>query len=333
MKLSGHNYNNDIFNSLLDGLSDDVILKTKTAQKKAPPIDFNFTTTTEENFKGVMDDELEFIANELVFAAKRANVELQGSDLVKFANQSKSQGLRGKNLERAARKYCNEIGVATAPLQGVTRVSSAEDLIRHANASSITPAGSADGNMNHGRYTYMGQSSNPNSIFDSEALHRLAGIPEQHQDRYGDEQISASKEAEKAFRKDQKHQAWQALQDKLADKNMLNERIISAATVESSAGNQNLPANSMSMFSNDRDFSNIPEHTAGELIKAAAKDRSEKSAQAKNQWNKVASCTKANNNPDFLFDNMKSNEEVQGVKRAAADEVFEGLLNSMNEGK
>lgn len=333
MKLSGHSYNNDIFKSLLDGLKDDVVLK-KTAQKEpAPQVDLNFSQTTAETFKGILEDELRFIANELLFAAKRANVEVTGDDLKKFAHQAKSENLRGKELERAARRYCTDLQRELAPPQGCTRVASSEDLIQQARASTIMPAGSSDGDMNHGhKGGYMGQSRNPNSIWDSEAIKRLASKPENRDQKFGDERIAESKEAKEKHAKGQKEQFWQNLQDQLSDPNMIHNKIVGSHTASKESFNPGLPKNAMSVFSEDRDFANIPDETAGEILKKQAEDRANKNAAAKDEWNKVASAKKADNT-SFVFGEecaLPENPTTRtSTQRSAVDKLFDGLANHL----
>lgn len=335
MKLSGHNYNNDIFSSLLDGLKDDVVLKKEAQKKETPKLDLNFTETTEETFKGIMRDELRFIANELLFAAKQANVNVDGDDLRKFAHQAKAEGLRGKGLERAARRYCADLNRAIAEPQGVTRPN-ADALIQQANASTITPAGNAEGDMNHGRSSgYMGQSKNPNTIWDSESLHRLAQVPEEHVDKMGDEQITASKKAKEDFAYDQKSQFWQALQSQMSHpQNLQPSRVSPVHTQASSDFNPNVGKSAMSIFDNDRDFSGLPEKTAGELLKEQAGERAEKKAQSKEEWNKVAAAKKADNNANFVFDGADDAPDVShrtSTHRDAVDKLFDGLAGLVDK--
>lgn len=330
MKLSGHNYDNDVFSSLLDGLKDDVVLKKEAQKKQTPKLDLNFTQTTEDTFRGIMQDELRFIANELLFAAKQANVTVTGDDLRKFAHQSKAEGLRGKGLERAARRYCSDLSRELAPPQGVTRPS-AEMLIHQANASTITPAGNADGDMNHGhRGGYMGQSKNPNTIWDSESLHRMAQVPDEHVDKMGDEQIAASKKAKEDFAYDQKSQFWQALQAQMSDpQNLGSGHVTPIHTQASSDFNPNVGKSAMSIFDNDRDFAGLPEKTAGELLKEQAEARAEKKAEAKDEWNKIAATKKADNNANFVFDgsDLPDDSHRTSTHRDAVDRLFEGLAN------
>ena len=335
MKLSGHNYNNDIFASLLDGLKDDVVLKKEAQKKAAPQVDFNFTTVTEDTFKGVLSDELRFIANELLYAAKTASVNVTGDDLKVFAHQAKHEGLRGKGLERAARHYCNDLQREIAPPQGATRVD-AETLIHQAGASTILPMDVRGGEDNQGhKGGFMGMSKNPNTIWDSESLHKMAQEPEKHQDKMGDEQIAVSKQAQKDYAHDQKTQFWSSLQDKLSDPQNLHDGVTPVHTQSSGDFNPNMPKNAMSMFSDDRDFENLPEETAGEILKQQVEQRAEKKAQAREEWHKTAASKKADNTGNFVFGDAEAELPADGhrtsLHRSSVDKLFDGLANVMEK--
>lgn len=332
MKLSGHNFSNAVFDSLLDNIQKDVVVLKKASKSETQPVNFNFTQTTAETYNGVVSDELKFIASELVFAAKAANVELTGDDLNKFASEAKTQGLRGKALERAARKYCSNLVREFSPPMGVTRIASADELIK---ASSVTPAGYPEeviGNSKTGGF--MGMSKNPNTIWDSDALQKLASKPEEHTSLYGDEQINISKKAKEDFKIAQKNQQWQTVQDQMSHPDMLRKSVASQniSTVEKSSFNPNIPSNAMSMFNDDRDFSKIPDKTAGETLKEAAMARADKSASAKSEWNKLAGSKKADNNANFLFNgNQPSYDETSKSQRSATDRLFDGLLSYIDK--
>ena len=299
--------NNDVFDSLLNGLSPDVVY-TKTAKKeeKGPVSGLDiFSSTGQEEFRGVQEEELQNIASELQFAADRAKVAISQEDMKSFAHKALRENMRGKELERAAQKFCNHLNREIAPPMGDTRNSFSSELLDNANNSAVIPAGY---NTEHGQNEsktggYMGMSKNPNTIWDSGKLTEAAQTPT------GDEQIKASKEAQEQFNTDQKQQYWEAIQTKMGDPSVIQEKGASVANVSTKeeAGNQNLPANSMSIFSNNREFENIPEQTPGETIKKAAEERSMKKEASKEEWDK--------------------SEPAQTVNtRSAVDKIFEGLL-------
>lgn len=300
MKLSGHTYDNALFDSLLEGLKDDVVLK-KQAKKKEPEVSGMdvFSSQTQVGFDEVLNEELEFIAKELEFAADKARIAVTAEDLVKFATQVRADGLRGKKLERAAQKYCNILNRAVAAPTGTTKLS--DSLINQLSAHAVIPASyPSDEQNNSATGKFMGCSKNPNTIWDSEALTRFASV------KHGDEQIKASKEAEKQHRLDMKQAQWQELQDKHSEPEQIHDGIIRSGQAAPPVDNQNLPVNSMSMFSNQRDFENIPEKTLGERVAEIAKKRAEKRAESKGDWNKVepAKTTNTRSWIDSVFDGL-----------------------------
>lgn len=330
MKITGHNYENDVFHSLLNAAQKKAL--KKTAQKKQQPVvDINFTQTTQSNFDNVVTAEMEFMASELLYAAKNSGVELTGEDLRAFASESMEQKLRGKNLERAARKYCNKISKNSFRPVGTTKISSVDELINQANNSTIMPASYPTDSMNMTKPCgYMGMSKNPNTIWDSEALTNLAKKTSDRTKMYGDEQIKISQQEREEFAENQKRQMWEEKQNELSDSQLeqMRNKIASqnVSTTEQSSFNPNLSSNSMSIFSQDRDFNNIPVKTEGEMIKQHAQDRSEKSVTAKNEWNQVKPAMKADNSGNFLF-KQEPAQEISKSQRAATDRLFDGLLS------
>ena len=325
MKLSGHSYDNNVFESLLNGLQGDVVY-TKVAQtetKKADAPGLEFSSVTEENFRQIQQEELQAIAGELEFAADRAKVDISREDLVAFATEAKTQGLRGKTLERAAQKFCGNLGSKTSAPIGDTRNS--PSLLESANNSAVIPAGY---NTQYGQNEtttsgYMGMSKNPNTIWDDGALEQLAKVAT------GDERIKASKEAKQQFIKDQKQQYWEAIQTKMGDPEVIQSKVASVTNVstEQPASNQNLPANSMSIFSDNRKFENIPELTEGETLAESAEEKVTKKEAAKAEWNKSEPLKRVDNTASALFSQPEPKEGIQKVNthRAAIDRLFDGL--------
>lgn len=293
MKLSGHSYDNDVFSSLLDGICEDVKV-TKTAQKEPQaPIQGSdvFSSTTEDTLKQVQSEHLESIAAELQFAADRAKVAITRDDLATFAKTASQKNLRGKDLERTAQNFCNNLYRDVAPPQGAMRGSTGQG--NHAIASATYDPRSHNETRTGG---YMGQTSNPNSIWDSTALQQMAQV------QTGDEKIADSKKARQEFKEAQKKEEWMQKQAQ-AESNPINKGITNmGSSPTEEVVNQNLPSNSMSVFSKDRDFNNIPMETDGERIAKLAAERASKVAEAKKDWNKVESAQKISNSD--LFDKV-----------------------------
>jgi len=296
MKLSGHNFENDVFSSLLNGISQDVELK-KTAQTKTETdVSGFFSTATAADLANIQEEELEFMAGELAFAAERACVAVTAEDLVKFACQSRIDGLRGKALERAAQKYCNRLD-ESCNLSGTTKIS-ANDLINQLASHKVVPAGynPQHGSNDSATGKFMGSSKNPNTIWDTGALEKQAQVA------LGDEKIKASKKAEEDHRHQMKTAQWQELQDKHSDPELIHKGITNAGTAqEKPITGQKLPANTMSIFSDNREFENIPNQTVGEEIVAQAEARANKKVESNDESRDIQKPKNTKTAIDSLF--------------------------------
>ena len=298
MKLSGHNFNNDIFNSLLDGLSKDIELKKTAKAPETPQVNDFFSSTTAASLDNIQRDQLEFIAAELAYAAERSKVAINAEDLAKFAVQVDKENLRGKKMERAAQKFCNHLDRAIAHPQGTTRLSP-DDLINQLASHQVIPAGynPEHGTNDNATGKFMGSIRNPNTIWDSEAMTRQASI------QLGDEKIKASKKAQEEHNLAMKTTQWQELQDKHSDPNQVHKGIINTGTSAEPppVTGQNLPSNSMSIFSDNRDFENIPEKTIGEEIVTKAEARANKRAESEGETRNIQTPMNTRNALDNLF--------------------------------
>ena len=225
MRISGHSYNNNVFESLLDGLGDDVVLRKAASKTKAAPVTGMdiFSSTTEQTLNGIHEDELKQIAGELEFAADRAKVAVTSEDLVKFAHQVQKENIQGKALERAAQKYCNQVQREVAEPQCMTtrKTSLLDQLASHKIISATFDPDSVNDSKTGG---FLGMSKNPNTIWDSDALTELA------QTKTGDEKIKESKQAKEEFKQSQKQAFWQDLQEKHSDTEQVKKRIVNAGT-------------------------------------------------------------------------------------------------------
>ena len=342
MRLSGHNYNNSVSDSLLDNLINNLEKRAdgqNTTQKVAHKLSsdavgdaMNFTSVTEDTLRGVQSDHLDFIAKELAFAAEKSRIAISEQDFVRFASQVIDEGLRGKKLERAAARFCNDLGRDSAPPQGTTRTRYAGQSMFDEQSSnhSVIPAGYNPQHGQNDRKTggYMGQSRNPNTIWDTEAMQRLA------QQKFGDEKIKESRQAQEAYRHNQKLSFWTELQERLEHPDVIQQKTASVAnisTVAKSAGNQQLPSNAMSMFSNEREFENIPEQTEGEKIAKAAWLRAQKkeaSVQSQSQ-EPIQPARKADNTLSGMFAQAEGEvPQRTNTHRVSVDKIFEGLLKT-----
>lgn len=326
MKLSAHSYNNEVFDSLLDGLKDDIVLK-KTAKSNADDSTSKmelFSSTTEEAFDSVQEDELRIIAAELQFAADKSKVAIDGSDLIRFAKEVQKDGLRGKKLERAASKFCGKLNRDIAPPQSAHTVQNI-DLVEQ--ASSVVPARYNTEEANDSKTGgYLGMSKNPNTIWDTEALQRFATKTDDRTQMQGDEQIADSRKKEAEYKESLKTASTEEAPEALAKHSLSN-----ISTGQETGTSQELPTNAMSMFDTDRDFGNIPEKTAGEMLKEQSEERSNKKAEAKSEWNKTASVQKISNTNLLDTEPAQEEHQINSVSRAAVDKLFEGFANLNKE--
>jgi len=267
---------------------------------------------------------LRFIAAELQFAADKSKVAVNGSDLIRFAKEVHKDGLRGKRLERAASKFCNKLNREIAPPQSGHTVQNI-DLVEQ--ASSVIPARYNTEEVNNSKTGgYLGMSKNPNTIWDTEALQRFATKTDDRTQMRGDEQIADSRKREAEYKESLKTASTEEPEGIIAKQDLSN-----ISTGQESGTSQALPTNAMSMFDADRDFANIPEKTAGEMLKAQSEERANKKAEAKSEWNKTASVQKTSNTN--LLDTESSQEESQknSISRSAVDKLFEGFANLAKE--
>ena len=295
MKLSGHNYNNDVFSSLLDGLGGDVVLNKQTSRSEQSPITGMdlFSATTADTLALVKGEEFQTIAAELNFAADRAKIALIQEDFVKFAKDMHNQNItRGKKLERAAQRYCNDMSRAVAPPSGTIRTQSSS---AHGIGSATYDSG--DDGINDGKTGgFLGMSKNPNTIWDSGKLAHLA------QQKGGDEMIKESKAARTDYVEEQKNIEWQQKQSQASDPGQVGSgSITKSANIVQNDFNPSNPENSMSVFSEKRDFENIPELTVGESVVKLAEERAKKAKEAKEEWDKSEPAKKIADNLDVFF--------------------------------
>lgn len=323
MKLSGHSYTNGVMESLLNGLPGDVVYKsaqTESNQGSITGMDV-FSSTTEDDMRVLQSEELQDIVGELEFAADRAHVSVSRANVIAFAKEAIQEKLRGKKLERAAQKFCNKIASNTAPPVGDTRHSLTSGLISN-GSHGVIPAGynTEYGQSDSKTGGYMGQSRNPNTIWDSGKLADLATKP------HGDEHIKASKKAQAEFAKNQKQQYWEELQGKMSQPGIIHEKAASVANVSTveGIGNQNLPQNSMSIWG-DNGFDGMPEHTNGEILRQASTDRATKKDVARAEWDKSEPAQKTSSH---IFDEViESSGQKKSSHRSSVDKLFDGLAD------
>lgn len=326
MRLSGHNYNNDVFNSLLDGLGDDIVLKnkTKTAQAEIKSTDI-FTSVDMSKMSAVEQEQITRIAQELDYAAAQAKVELTLDDLIQFSKDKDNANLRGRNLERAARSYCKNLHRAVAEPQSIVRLS--EQLKGEVSSKTVMPAYYGEGGPGDAATgKYMRSSSNPNSIWDSQALSRLAAKATEQ--TFGDEQMAETKAKKQAFKEKLEAEYKQSLKEKIEDPNRLNPLLQSTATTGKEAShNAKLPKAAISMFGDYSELDQIPEKTAGEQI--AFNKLKEKLASLENGPPQIeGAAKKIDSSMSGLFN---QNAPKMNKNRSALDSFFDSFTKAQNK--
>lgn len=297
MRISKHAYG-PMFDQLLGNAEKNL---TKTAEAQPEPqisgMDV-FSSQTMQTLENIQEDELGKIIAELEYAAGKAKVALTEPDVLKFASNAKTTNLKGKELERAAMKFCNSLQRQVAEPAGATHFDP-ESLHQRISSHSILSATYDTNTVNESNTSgnYMGNKMNPNTIWDSEALQRFASK------KHGDEIIREARAAQEEERKLEKEAFWKELTEKLGDPNNLSKGIIKAAntTAPEPVHDPKMGSNVMSIFSDDHDFSQIPEKSTADTIKEASKNRSEKSKKAKDEWDYIKPAKKINDGFDSLF--------------------------------
>lgn len=305
MRISGHNTNGEVVENLLkimlakqQGQEE----QPKTAAKPVTGMDI-FSSHTEDELRQVQIDQLKEVAAELDFQAKQAGVRYTQDDFVKFAQENRK--LRGKALERAARRFCSTLYRDNAPPQGTTRRTA--EYLENLGSHNIIPAGykpSDDPNAgpnNSATGRPLGCERNPNTMWEPDAIVRTAQIPS------NDERTAA----EKRHNAEQRQERTQkAAMDRLAEAAQwaMSKGLRKTESAPSNEANFNpkVGNNHMSMFSPDRDFEGVGEDDSGKQIREAADERAHKKEAARAEWNQA-----------------KPAENT----RSAIDKLFEGWLN------
>lgn len=296
MRISGHSTDNEVVNSLMEILSKEQ--ETKTASRPVSGMDI-FSSQTDNDLRTVQIEQLRDIAAELDFQAKQSSVTYTEEEFIKFASENRQ--LRGKPLERAARKFCSALRHAQAPPQGTTKRTT--EYLKSLGSHGIVPAGYEPGAGPNDSATGrpLGSDRNPNTMWEPDAIVRTAQTPR------NDEKTATEKK--QAVEQRESH-TQKAAMDRLAEAAQWamskGLRKTAGAPSTEDAHNPKISKTHMSVFSKDRDFEDIGKEDTGKQIREAADQRSHKKEASKAEWNDV-----------------KPPENT----RSAIDKLFEGWLN------
>lgn len=228
---------------------------------------------TVDSIRAIQDDIKNNVIEELKYAASKYGVKLSQEHVDNFNKEA--QNLAGKKLERAARNYVKKLQEKIALPERNRNAGALDNIFARINKNSktIMPAISSLDRDDVG-CGYLGSKSNPNTIWEPDAIVKSSKI------EGNDEKIRKAKVAKEEEKENFKNEYWKILQEKLSSKDMISsKRVHSLSTEAKSDFNANLPSNSMSVFSSNRDFENIPEKTSGETLKEQNEERSNKKAK------------------------------------------------------
>jgi len=313
MTLSKNSSDNETVDELLGQLIDKVEEKTAESSIGSPSEQSEtfFQSFTEGDMTGVRREFLNDVGKELLYAANRAGVNISETDLAKFATDAWNNNTRGRNLELQARGYCRKLAdIEANPKPGTTRVAGNSETDRF-NPHRIT-SGSFVPNEN--RQGYIGMSKSPNSIWDSEAIIRLA------QEKGGDEKIKESHQARQDYKEAQKFKERFQRENKEAPMDTGVQR--SASALDGMNERNDPPVSGLRILSEDRDFNNVPDLTEGEKIKARRRD--EKVAKAKKELEILKGTTKVDNSASSLFGINEPSDGMSSIERKGMDNLFGG---------
>lgn len=233
----------------------------------------NSKLMTVENVMSIKDEIKNNVIEELKYAAQKVGIKLSQEHMDDFNKEASD--VSGKNLERAARNYVKKLQEKIS-LPTRNKISgSLDETFEHINKNSKTILASvSSSDRDDVGCGYLGSKVNPNSIWEPDAIVKSSKV------EGNDEKIKKAKSDREEEKQNFKDEYWKILHEKLSSKDMISsKRVHSLSTEAKSDFNANLPANSMSIFSNVRDFENIPEKTAGETIAEKSEERSNKKSE------------------------------------------------------
>lgn len=240
----------------------------------------NGDIATQENYDKAKGDIQNNVINELKYAAHEIGVKLAQSHVEDFSKMAENDSLSGKKLEKAAKHFVSAIREKLSSIQPTERNKNSgkiDEIFSNVtkNAKTILSGVSDPSKMwNSGGGKNMGSVVNPNTIWDSEALTKSAQTPS------SDEITASKKEKIELEKKKYKASYWNALQEKLSEKGLVSSaKVHSTSTIEKTSFNSKLPENAMSLFGENKEFKNIPEKTAGEMLSEQNKLRANKKSE------------------------------------------------------
>lgn len=283
--VSSDKCNNCIYASGVSYANGDTYIKcsygTEGLKKEASSVQAlhweNTGMPTLEHYNKVREDIKTKFEEELKYAARNIGVKLAQSNLDEFIVSASKENLAGRSLEKAAKSYVAHLNEKIAPAEKRAHTGKLDNVFTMVTKSSktVVPNISSYDKADSNNCGYLGSKSNPNTIWNSEALTKAAQTP-------GSDEITAGykKEIEnekKAF----KDSYFKALEKQLSEKGIVSNAKVHSLSVEASSGfNSNLPQNAMGIFGDNKEFTNIPEKTSGEMLSEENTKRANKKAES-----------------------------------------------------
>lgn len=251
---------------------------TKTAQ-----IDYSFSTTTGDGYEKAKTDKTHDVIEELKFAARRVGVKLAEKHVKDFI--SASENLRGKNLSRAAMRYISSLRERVTPETPVKRIS--DEFSESLTKTFGNKTAQVEKEFNASGGSYLGRLRNPNTIFNPDALDKLANTAT------SDELVKKSKLDKQAHKEKVKSVYRQEVEEKFKDLPIKTNSVTPLHASSGASHNPKISKSGLSMFSEDTEFSQIPEKTAGEVMsQEKVKTAQLQKEQHKKDWNQLKAAPK-----------------------------------------
>jgi hypothetical protein len=286
---------------------------------------------TEEDMKIAQQEDLDDVLKELQWAADRAGVTITASDLGEFVAVAREKKLRGRKLEREARKFCSHrVGRDEEMTSGLTRVPKEGHVMdmptsRHTITGASSPVSDMNTANEIGRFHGI---QNPNSIWDPHALDKKAS------EKQGDELIRESIEAKRQRMEQERQRMWQEIHAKLTENGPALSKGIQPTSdggpKEHAAHNPPMRTSDLSMFSGDRDFGGLPARTDGEKLADQKELREREVEDHRADWDRLKGPMKAASmsGPNSIFGTPPPPQNTQtSQQRSALDKLFEGFTS------
>jgi hypothetical protein len=256
----------------------------------------NGALPTIEHFNKIREDTKTKLEEELKYAAHNIGVQLAQNNLDEFVASVTKENMYGRALEKAAKNYVSKLNEKIMPADKRVHTGKLDDvftIVSKSNKTVLPNISSLDKNDSQ-NCGYLGSAKNPNTIWNSEALTKAAQTPS------SDEITKGLKTAKEQEKQSFKESYWKALEDRLSEKGLIsNSKIHSLASSKADTFNGTIPQNAMGIFGENKEFSNLPNKTAGEMLSVENQKRADKKTESNKEAKPAKAQTLESNN--WLF--------------------------------